>query len=134
MNKHIENNRRSIDQNKQGIDLNASSIQENKRRIRENRSEIDKVREEARWMYESSQARMERIVQRQIILIAILVIINAAWVLAWCEVNNIMVLKIIIYISGLVGGFLVGYLTGVKNEQGTKDRVSRKVQTREKKN
>ena len=45
-----------------------------------------------------------------------------------------MVIKIIIYISGLVGGFLIGYLTGVKNEQGTKDRISKEVQTRAKEN
>lgn len=45
-----------------------------------------------------------------------------------------MVVKIIIYISGLVGGFIIGFMTGVKNEQGTKDKLSKKIQTGTKEN
>ena len=83
MNKQIHDNRTCIEDNRQDIEKNASGREETKKRIQENRSEIDKVREEARWMYESSQARMERIIHRQILVNGVLALTNALWILAW---------------------------------------------------
>lgn len=38
-----------------------------------------------------------------------------------------MIIKIIIYISGLVGGFIIGFLTGKRDEQKAKNTLPKNV-------
>ena len=75
MNRHIESNKQDI--------------QENKQRIQANKSEIEKIKDEARWTSEAHQTRLERIIHRLItaliVAIALLVISNLLWIVAWSK-------------------------------------------------
>lgn len=80
MNKHIETNKNGIKENKIRIQENQKKIQDNKngieknqKNIQDNKTEIEKLREEYRWLSESSQARLERINKRLVIIILFLI-------------------------------------------------------------
>ena len=76
-----------------------SSVEENKNGIKENRKDIDsnkynieELKSELRWRHESSQAALERIIHKLIIILilslAFLVITNVAWIYAWNTFDN----------------------------------------------
>lgn len=130
----VEENKKSIEENLKRIQENQLIIQENQKRISENKEEIEKLREEYRWLSESSQARLERINKRLYIIIIILIGLLAGTNIAWIYSVDNMLIKIIIYISGLIGGFIIGVLTGVEYDKRTKDSVLKEIPGREAEN
>ena len=72
MNKHIERNKENIKQNEKKID--------------ETRTELDRMRTEYRFVFDQSQARMERIIHRLIIVVVVLIAVIG--LLVWGVMKN----------------------------------------------
>lgn len=77
---------------KSAVQENKTKIHENRKDIASNKSAIDDLKAETRFMFESSQARLERIIHRMIAVVIVLIVLlfvsNAVWIYAWNTWDN----------------------------------------------
>lgn len=74
------------------VEANRHGINENRKDIAYNKTAIEELKTEVKWVIESAQARLERIIHRLIaviiLLIVLLVTTTAIWIYAWNTWDN----------------------------------------------